>query len=32
MSTFADMSQMYFEVCKWRPVPTAGAAKHRIIH
>jgi len=30
MSTFADMSQMYIEVCKWRPVPTADARNERI--
>jgi len=30
MFTFADMSQMYIEVCKWRPVPTADARNERI--
>jgi hypothetical protein len=25
--TFADMSQIYIEVCKWHPVPTAETAK-----
>jgi hypothetical protein len=26
---FADMSQIYIEVCRWHPVPTTGTAKLR---